>query len=162
MSLYRIQKTAATFTKMKFCLGSTIWSMPMPSSSLHSTVTKWRSGSQESKSIVNYALLFLWAIKYGPYLSQRRCWQLVPQNCLKLFCHTFKNTPELKAAGIFLIWPVVKEVPYRDILHTRRLKVLLVKAVYSGWGMKWFPGTVVILLLGRWCGWKLESNALNL
>ncbi len=33
VSVCGIQKTAATFMKMKFCLSSTTWSMPMPPSS---------------------------------------------------------------------------------------------------------------------------------
>lgn len=47
------------------------WSMPTPLSSPHSSVTKWRSASQENKSILNYVMLFLSAIIYGAYLYQR-------------------------------------------------------------------------------------------
>lgn len=114
--MYGIQRTAATFTKMKFCLSSTTWSMPMSLSSPRSSVTKWRSASQESKSIVNYVMLFFWAIIYGSYLSLRRCRWLAPQNCSKLLCHhvhlcqRLKNTSDVGAAGMFVLRPVVREV----------------------------------------------------
>lgn len=109
VSVYGIQRTAATFKKKKFGTGGTTWSMPLPLTSPHSSVTKWRSDSHESKSIVNYVMLFLWAIIYDPYLSQRRCRQLAPQKCSELhrrrvpFCQRLKKnkTSEIGAALMF-------------------------------------------------------------
>ncbi len=107
-----IQRTAVTFMKMKFCLSSTTWSMPMPPSSPHSRDTKWRSASQESKSIVNYVMLFLWAITDGSYLAIPA---QAPQNWSKLhsqrvhFCQRLKNTSEVATTGLFLLWTVLKE-----------------------------------------------------
>lgn len=71
-----------------------------------SQFTKWRSASQESKSIVNYVMLFLWAIIYGSYLSQWRCRQLAPQNPPNVHCDwdrfspRLQNISELKAADL--------------------------------------------------------------
>lgn len=84
-----------------------LWSMPMPLSSPHSGVTKWRSASQESKSILNYVMLFLWAIMYGSYLSQQRCRRHRGLFFFFFyFCQRLKNKFEIGAEGLFLLWPV--------------------------------------------------------
>lgn len=139
-----------------FAFRGTAWSMPMPPSSPHSSVTKWRSASQESKSIVNYVMLFLWAIICGSYLSLRRCRRSAPsyagtgvQSCQ--WCSKKKNKRKrFGAAGVFLLWPVAKEA----LTSFKRAPGESCPLIA--------PRCWITAASHRHSGWKLQLNALNL
>lgn len=149
--------------KWNFAWAAPPWSMPMPPSSPHSSVTKWRSASQESKSIVNYVMLFLWAIIYGFYLSRQRCWRLAPRYCSKLHrrrvhftAKRLKNTSEVGAAGMSLWW-IKHRKPLNNTRRASSESWLFIQAEV----LNNIQGLQLISLLHWHSGWKHQLNALN-